>query len=208
MKVVCPHCNIPMDLSETVSGTNIKCATCNEEFVAGETPTPETDKTERTPCPICNHMVAEGAVKCPGCKGVIGKVTCPSCRESIPSDAIDCPLCQTQLKKVGPTPVQIPQPKRMCPACRNTFPSHEVVCKTCKIPLGPTPQSKLLCALIALLIPIGIHRFLMGYTTIGIIQIIVTFITCGAGCIWPFIEGFLVLAGNLKMSDGQDLLDS
>ncbi len=209
MKVVCPHCNVPMDLSEVVAGTNIKCATCNEEFVAGESPPPPAATTaDRVPCPICKHKVAAGAIKCPNCKGAIGTTTCPSCRESIPSNAVDCPLCQTQIKKVDPVPVKAPQPQRICPSCRNQFPSHVAFCQNCKVPLGPTPQSKILCALLALIVPFGVHRFLMGYTTIGIIQVLVVTVTCGAGCIWPFIEGFLILAGSLKMSDGQDLLES
>ena len=30
----------------------------------------------------------------------------------------------------------------------------------------------------------GVHRFLLGYTTIGIVQILVTLITCGFGAWW------------------------
>jgi TM2 domain-containing membrane protein YozV len=40
----------------------------------------------------------------------------------------------------------------------------------------------------------GVHRFLMGYTAIGVIQIVVTFVTCGFGAVWGLIEGIMVLA--------------
>ncbi|MGO3314010.1 MAG: TM2 domain-containing protein [Brachybacterium tyrofermentans] len=40
----------------------------------------------------------------------------------------------------------------------------------------------------------GVHRFLLGYTTIGIVQILVTLITCGFGAWWGIIEGIMVLA--------------
>ena len=40
----------------------------------------------------------------------------------------------------------------------------------------------------------GVHRFLLGYTTIGIIQIAVTVFTCGIGAWWGLIEGIMVLA--------------
>lgn len=39
------------------------------------------------------------------------------------------------------------------------------------------------------------HRFYLGYTTMGILQIVVTVITCGVGALWGFIEGILIIAG-------------
>lgn len=222
MKVICPNCNVPMEMSDVVTGTNIKCAACDNVFLAGRAgsstpPTPPpapallapATEIERTPCPFCSHMVAKGAVKCPKCKEAIIAVFCPSCRESIHANAFSCPHCQTKIRQAPATPATpAPQPQRKCPTCHTLYPSPISACEQCRIPLGPTPQSKIVCAIIALIIPFGIHRFMMGYTTIGILQIAVVTITCGMGCIWPFIEGFLILTGSLKMADGQDLLDS
>jgi len=39
----------------------------------------------------------------------------------------------------------------------------------------------------------GIHKFILGYTKEGIIQIVVTFITCGFGSIVGLIEGIIYL---------------
>ena len=39
------------------------------------------------------------------------------------------------------------------------------------------------------------HRFYLGYTKIGIIQIVVTIFTCGIGSLWGFVEGILYLVG-------------
>jgi len=39
----------------------------------------------------------------------------------------------------------------------------------------------------------GIHKFVLGYTKEGIIQIVITFITCGAGSIVGLIEGIIYL---------------
>lgn len=47
----------------------------------------------------------------------------------------------------------------------------------------------------------GIHRFYLGYINIGIIQIVVTLITCGTGGLWGFIEGILILCGNSITTD-------
>ena len=60
----------------------------------------------------------------------------------------------------------------------------------------PAGQSRMLVGLLGIFLgAYGIHRFLMGYTTIGIIQILVTVVTCGAGSLWGLIEGILILVG-------------
>jgi TM2 domain-containing membrane protein YozV len=40
---------------------------------------------------------------------------------------------------------------------------------------------------------LGVHKFILGYTTEGIIQIVITFVTCGAGGIVGLIEGIIYL---------------
>ena len=47
----------------------------------------------------------------------------------------------------------------------------------------------------------GIHRFYLGYTTMGIIQIVVTLVTCGIGSIWGLVEGILILCGKTITTD-------
>ena len=49
----------------------------------------------------------------------------------------------------------------------------------------------------------GIHRFYLGYTGIGIAQILVTVCTCGIGALWGFIEGILILCGSSITTDAQ-----
>jgi TM2 domain-containing membrane protein YozV len=39
----------------------------------------------------------------------------------------------------------------------------------------------------------GVHKFILGYTTEGIIQIVITFVTCGMGSIVGLIEGIIYL---------------
>ncbi len=39
----------------------------------------------------------------------------------------------------------------------------------------------------------GVHKFILGYTTEGIIQIVITLLTCGAGSIIGIIEGIIYL---------------
>ena len=39
----------------------------------------------------------------------------------------------------------------------------------------------------------GVHKFILGYTTEGIIHIVITFVTCGIGQIIGIIEGIMYL---------------
>lgn len=40
---------------------------------------------------------------------------------------------------------------------------------------------------------LGVHKFILGYQKEGIIQIIISVVTCGFGGIIPFIEGIIYL---------------
>lgn len=68
-------------------------------------------------------------------------------------------------------------------------------------------KSKLVAGLLQLLIPLGIGRFYLGYTGIGVAQLLVTILTCGVGALWPFIDGILILIGNVRDSHGRPLRD-
>lgn len=57
-------------------------------------------------------------------------------------------------------------------------------------------KSKLVGGLLGIFLgSLGIHRFYLGYSTIGIVQILVTVFTFGIGGIWGFIEGIMILVG-------------
>ncbi|WP_253908513.1 NINE protein, partial [Arthrobacter sp. H41] len=65
----------------------------------------------------------------------------------------------------------------------------------------PEQKSRLVAGLLGILLgSLGIHRFYLGYTTIGVVQIIVTFVTFGFGALWGFIEGILILVGAQTFS--------
>ena len=53
--------------------------------------------------------------------------------------------------------------------------------------------------------PLGVHRMYLGFVGIGILQIIVTFVTLGIGGVWGFIEGVLCLCGAMRDVDGLPL---
>ncbi len=59
-------------------------------------------------------------------------------------------------------------------------------------------KSKLVAGLLQILIPLGIGRFYIGDTKIGVWQLVVTILTCGIGALWPFIDGIMILATDSK----------
>jgi TM2 domain-containing membrane protein YozV len=51
----------------------------------------------------------------------------------------------------------------------------------------------------------GVGRFYLGYTNIGVLQLVVTFVTCGVGAIWGLIDGIMILMGNVPDPEGRTL---
>ncbi len=65
---------------------------------------------------------------------------------------------------------------------------------------NPQPQGevksdkKLIAGLLGILLGgLGIHKFYLGYTQTGIIQLVISVVTCGAGSIIGLIEGIIYL---------------
>lgn len=73
------------------------------------------------------------------------------------------------------------------------------------------PKSRIVAGLLGIFLGgLGIHRFYLGYTNIGIIQIIVSLVTFGIGSWWGIIEGILILVKNpnfLTDANGVPLAD-
>lgn len=84
----------------------------------------------------------------------------------------------------GPAPVATPPP---------AFPPGYV---------DPQAKSRLTAGLLGIFLgAFGVHRFYLGYTSIGVLQILVTIATCGIGGLWGFIEGILILNGSAIKTD-------
>jgi hypothetical protein len=44
----------------------------------------------------------------------------------------------------------------------------------------------------------GIHRFYLGFAGIGVLQLVLTLVTCGVAGLWGFIEGIMILTGSMN----------
>jgi TM2 domain-containing membrane protein YozV len=70
-------------------------------------------------------------------------------------------------------------------------------------------KSRIVAGVLQLVVPLGIGRFYMGYTGLGVAQLLVTIFTCGVGALWPFIDGILILVNDdVTDVDGRPLRPS
>lgn len=101
-----------------------------------------------------------------------------------------------------------------CRNCGNPIPDQAVVCVHCGVPVVQVAvtseaRSRLAAGLLGIFLGgFGVHRFYLGYIGIGVLQIVVTLITCGAGSLWGFVEGIVILARGMNTdADGRPLRD-
>lgn len=66
-------------------------------------------------------------------------------------------------------------------------------------------KSKLVAGLLQLFLgTLGIGRFYLGYTGLGVAMLLLSWLTCG---IWPLVDAILILLGRVPDSDGRTLRD-
>jgi len=73
---------------------------------------------------------------------------------------------------------------------------------------GVSDKSKIIAGILGILLGgFGVGRFYMGHTKIGVLQLVVSLVTCGIGGIWGFIDGILILINGGVDGDGRPLRD-
>ena len=63
---------------------------------------------------------------------------------------------------------------------------------------NPSPiyrdNKKILAGVLAIMLGgFGIHKFILGYTKEGVLQILMSFFSCGLASVIPFVEGIIYL---------------
>jgi len=74
--------------------------------------------------------------------------------------------------------------------------------------MGPghlSDKSKVVAGVLQILLPFGVGRFYTGHTGLGVAQLLVVLVTCGAGAIWPIIDGIVLLVSGGTDSYGRQL---
>ena len=104
---------------------------------------------------------------------------------------------------------------RYCTKCGATNDEAAQYCNNCQAPLAPVAgyqpmqsvnpgvmtnwqslgaDKKIVAGICGILLGgFGVHKFILGYTTEGIIQIVITFFTCGLGSVVGLVEGIIYL---------------
>nr|WP_050778236.1 TM2 domain-containing protein [Micromonospora sp. KC207] len=75
-------------------------------------------------------------------------------------------------------------------------------------PQGVSDKSKVVAGVLGILLGgFGVGRFYMGDTKTGVLQLVVTVVTCGLGGIWGVIDGILILVNGGVDGQGRPLRD-
>lgn len=119
---------------------------------------------------------------------------CSSCGSSLSPDTKFCPNCGAPIGQ-GNTEVPTSAAPQMNSNTNTTYVAGA--------------KSKMVAGLLGIFLGAwGIHNFYLGYSGKAILQIALTFVTCGIAGIWGFIEGILILCGNITTdADGNTLVD-
>ncbi|WBB81302.1 TM2 domain-containing protein [Micromonospora sp. WMMD882] len=75
-------------------------------------------------------------------------------------------------------------------------------------PGGVSDKSKVVAGILQIVLGgFGVGRFYMGDTKTGVIQLVVTLVTCGIGSLWGFVDGILILINGGVDGQGRPLRD-
>lgn len=123
---------------------------------------------------------------------------CAHCGTQVPSGSSACPSCGAAVETtaVAPQGATGLQGYRSPPKQLST--------------VDPTAKSKMVAAMLGVFLGgFGVHRFYLGYTKLGVIQLLLTIVTCGLGGLWGLVEGILIIAGSAITTDagGRPLRD-
>ncbi len=115
---------------------------------------------------------------------------CRNCGNQLDDKAVACIKCGAD-------------PKRgvaFCSNCGKPTDPKAVVCVNCGVGFQPMHRecNKIAAGLLGILLGyLGIHKFIMGYTTEGVIMLLVSLLTCGFGApvMWVIglVEGIIYL---------------
>ena len=93
-----------------------------------------------------------------------------------------------------------------CSSCGAVIKKLAEICVHCGVRVIPaqselvngefSPKSRITAGILGILLGgLGVHRFYLGNVGLGIVQIVVTLLSCGIGGLWGLIEGIIIIAG-------------
>lgn len=204
-----------------ISSSDQQTETKTETVVSPEIKTPldSVEETKTMVCPTCGAINEEGTLLCSSCGKPAFTEIKPVGQESPQEtsfysteekDAF-CPMCGAPNN----------QKSNFCAGCGNSFSAqaNQATISTQQQYAPPpssntnyqqhpnTPvdygagqqKSKIVAGLLNIFLGFfGAGRFYLGYTSLGVAQLLVSVFTCGAGAIWGLIDGIMILTGSVK----------
>lgn len=121
---------------------------------------------------------------------------CKNCGSEMDPNAVVCVKCGYGKGKGN----------KFCPNCGSELEPNAQFCVKCGASVAPVAEvnplnqkSKIAAGLLGIFLGgFGIHNFYLGYTGKAVGQLVLTICSCGIGGIWGFIEGILILCGNIN----------
>ncbi len=221
IRFACPGCGASYTVDDSKAGKTGRCPKCQSQFqipAAGEaTAAPPTGSrpgpalppadpnapVEIAPCPGCQARLSVAAadlgidVECPYCQTVYqatrpdGSATSSKIRVPVPQDDEERPS-RRRRRDEEDEEAEDDRPSRR--RRRDEDDEYDRPRKRKRSRRQNIESKKVAAGVLALLLGgWGIHKFYLGYTAAGIIQIVLTFITCGLGGIIPLVEGIIYL---------------
>ena len=121
---------------------------------------------------------------------------CKNCGSEMDPNAVVCVKCGYGKGKGN----------KFCHNCGSELEPNAQFCVKCGASVAPVAEvnplnqkSKIAAGLLGIFLGgFGIHNFYLGYTGKAVGQLVLTICSCGIGGIWGFIEGILILCGNIN----------
>ena len=156
-------------------------------------------------------------------------VTCPNskCGQKLTVDddsgheMFECPYCSAEMRvPVSSTPVAKPGwPSKYCHECGDTIRKKAEICPKCGVrqPVGDRKRSeserdpdirragttRLAAGLCAILLGgFGVHKFMLGYNSAGVVMLLVTLLSCFTG--WVVIHIIALIEGVSYLSKSDE----
>lgn len=124
---------------------------------------------------------------------------CRNCGTQLDDRAVACTRCG-----VNPR-----EGTGYCQSCGKAVAANAAVCLSCGASLAQSPATiqaradkKIAAGICGILLgSLGVHKFILGYTTSGLIMLLITLLTCGIGAFVPWVIGLIEGIIYLTKSD-------
>jgi TM2 domain-containing membrane protein YozV len=124
---------------------------------------------------------------------------CRNCGNQVDDRAIACTKCGANPRDGG----------SFCQNCGKPTAANAVICTSCGVGLArpysgsdPRAGNKIAAGICGILLgSLGVHKFILGYTTAGLIMLLATLLTCGLAAVVTHIIGLIEGIIYLTKSD-------